>query len=587
MKKSNTKERRRTSSLNNMIQDMEMEALKEKITSQHKKMVKEIDTKLDKIFDDFLSEVTKLSLNRFEVEKLFDDGKNGKSKKSEPPAKSDKDSKGQLKPRLTLPEKIFLPRNSLLTDLFEIKHIRTIYHTFIVIFNLLLLNVFVSDFADTGSINIGLGPIFKGFGGFHHALLIWCSMQVAVFLLYPIFIWWAKITKKLFPLKGFVTSIWHTFGVLGVITYLFGFVFVFTKALIHFDMAFASNAAVLMELVRFLMKSYAFIRTNVPRALNSRNKHKIDELGWDSPDISTEEERNVEKKDKNAMSKLNGTSRVNEKRLLPSFGQYAYFLFAPTLVYRDEYPRTKQIRWNFIVKCMIEVTAVIFIYSLISERIMYPVYNQFGSKQYEIGLKELVASVFNCMLPGLLCFLCGFYCILHSWQNAFAEILRFADRRFYSDWWNSTNFSVYYRTWNIIVHDWLYLYVYKDLYEIVTRRNRVISQLLVFSLSALFHEYILGFTFKFFYPILFFEFQGAGVLLIFLTKKEHKDFGNIFMWLALAMGMGILFGLYHMEVYARKNCDYDKDDFMNLFYPISWTCNGLKYSDSWEVKIHF
>lgn len=148
-------------------------------------------------------------------------------------------------------------------------------------------------------------------------------------------------------------------------------------------------------------------------------------------------------------------------------------------------------------------------------------------------------------------------------------------------------FLVYYRTWNIIVHDWLYLYVYKDLYEYVTGRNRVLSQLLVFSLSAIFHEYIMGFTFKFFFPILFVLFQGAGVLLVFLTKKEHKAIGNIFMWLSLAMGMGIMLSLYHMEYYARKNCEFDRQDIKNYFIPISWSCNGLKFSENWEVKIHF
>lgn len=30
------------------------------------------------------------------------------------------------------------------------------------------------------------------------------------------------------------------------------------------------------------------------------------------------------------------------------------------------------------------------------------------------------------------------------------------------DWWNSTSFSNYYRTWNVVVHDWLYSYVYQD-----------------------------------------------------------------------------------------------------------------------------
>lgn len=572
------KERRRTTSLNSMIQDMELEVLKQNISNKHKQMVKEIDDKLDRIFDDFLGEVTRLSLNNFEVEKLFDDGLNGKTKSRQHEEKL-KDGKpadpAKLPLRMKLPEKIFQPRNALLTDLFEIKHIKTIYHIFIVIFNLLLLNVSISDFADTGSINIGLRPIITGFGGFNYALMIWGAMQLTIFALFPAFKCWSIITKKFFMKSGFLTTLWHALGVASVIAYQAGFVVIFTKAVVHFDMAQASSVAVLMELVRFMMKSYAFIRTNVPRVLNSKNKLKVDDIGWDTPTS-----------DKNNKLPANGSPRVNDKRLFPSFGQYAYFLFAPTLVYRDEYPRTKQIRWKVVAKNYMEVVAVIFIFSLISERIMYPVYNQFGSQFYEVGVKELLASVFNSMLPGLLCFLCGFYCVLHSWMNAAAEMLRFSDRKFYSDWWNSSNFSVYYRTWNVIVHDWLYLYVYKDLYEYVTGRNRVLSQLLVFSLSAIFHEYILGFTFKFCYPILFVLFQGAGVVLIFLTKREHKAFGNIFMWLSLAMGMGLLLSLYHMEYYARKNCEYDKSDILNYFIPISWTCNGLKFSDNWEIKFH-
>lgn len=35
------------------------------------------------------------------------------------------------------------------------------------------------------------------------------------------------------------------------------------------------------------------------------------------------------------------------------------------------------------------------------------------------------------MLPGTLVLILGFFSILHSWLNAFAEMLRFADRMFY------------------------------------------------------------------------------------------------------------------------------------------------------------
>jgi len=45
-------------------------------------------------------------------------------------------------------------------------------------------------------------------------------------------------------------------------------------------------------------------------------------------------------------------------------------------------------------------------------------------------------------------------------------MLRFGDRLFYKDWWNSVNFSGYYRNWNIVVHDWLFTYIYQDTYMV-------------------------------------------------------------------------------------------------------------------------
>jgi len=39
------------------------------------------------------------------------------------------------------------------------------------------------------------------------------------------------------------------------------------------------------------------------------------------------------------------------------------------------------------------------------------------------------------------------------------ELLRFADRQFYQQWWTATTWSAYYRRWNKVVGDWLHSYV--------------------------------------------------------------------------------------------------------------------------------
>jgi hypothetical protein len=66
-------------------------------------------------------------------------------------------------------------------------------------------------------------------------------------------------------------------------------------------------------------------------------------------------------------------------------------------------------------------------------------------------------------------------------------MLRFGDRQFYLDWWNSTSFNVYYRTWNTLVQDWLYTYIYRDLYKVIIylRLNRDFFYLHLSSFSFL------------------------------------------------------------------------------------------------------
>ncbi len=51
-------------------------------------------------------------------------------------------------------------------------------------------------------------------------------------------------------------------------------------------------------------------------------------------------------------------------------------------------------------------------------------------------------------VPAAYAWLIMFYCLFHSYLNMWAEITRFADRRFYSDWWNANNLSEYWRKWN-------------------------------------------------------------------------------------------------------------------------------------------
>nr|CAD7450301.1 unnamed protein product [Timema bartmani] len=142
------------------------------------------------------------------------------------------------------------------------------------------------------------------------------------------------------------------------------------------------------------------------------------------------------------------------------------------------------------------------------------------------------------------------------------------------DWWNATSYAAYYRTWNVVVHDWLYTYVYKDFCEVFRPKTHFVPTMLVFLVSAVVHEFILAFTFRFFYPMLFLAFGGFGASLVFLPRDVAGS-GNIIMWLLLCIGNGILTSAYSMEWYARINCQQTLDPFWDFFVPRSWNCRPL------------
>ncbi|CAL1545200.1 unnamed protein product [Lymnaea stagnalis] len=430
-----------------------------------------------------------------------------------------------------IPDKIFVTRSSVLTELFEISHIRTIYHIFVAILIVFSLNTMLYDVLEKGSFNLNFEMIQWAFGKFPKVMAMWVAMQGSTLLIvYPSFYYWAA--NRTPGNAGVYDFVW--IGL--VVVYQLAFLIIPLMYLIEHDLPPASSVIITSEQTRFIMKTHSFIRENTARVMYKK------------------------KDDDNS-----------QENACPDFSKYLYFLFCPTLVYRDNYPRTQNISWRYVVTNFLQVLACLFYIYYIFERFCVPVFQNFNGDH--ITPKAFILSVFGCMMPGTLVLFIAFFAILHSWLNAFAEMLRFGDRLFYKDWWNSTTFSNYYRTWNVVVHDWLYTYVYKDICKLIGNNNRPGAMACVFLISAVFHEYILTCTFKFFYPVLFVMFAGAGFGFIFLTDKGSNRSWNVFMWVALFIGNGLLMCLYSMEFYARQNCPASAENFLDLAIPRSWFCD--------------
>ncbi|XP_026106481.1 sterol O-acyltransferase 1-like isoform X2 [Carassius auratus] len=155
-----------------------------------------------------------------------------------------------------------------------------------------------------------------------------------------------------------------------------------------------------------------------------------------------------------------------------------------------------------------QVLGCLFYAYYIFVRLCIPQFRSISVQLFD--LRAMVLCVFNSILPGVLVLFLAFFSFLHCSLNAFAEMLRFGDRMFYKDWWNSTSFANYYRTWNVVVHDWLYYYVYRDFLWMTQNRFHAAAMLVVFTVSAVVHEYVLAICFGFFYPVMFCLFMCVG-----------------------------------------------------------------------------
>lgn len=91
-------------------------------------------------------------------------------------------------------------------------------------------------------------------------------------------------------------------------------------------------------------------------------------------------------------------------------------------------------------------------------------------------------------------FVC-FFVVFDFCCNFYAEISGFADRQFYQDFWNCTNFDEYARKWNRLVHEFLYRHFYL---EYLMRYKLTVFQANVwtFLFSIIFHEVYLTLLFN-------------------------------------------------------------------------------------------
>lgn len=133
-----------------------------------------------------------------------------------------------------------------------------------------------------------------------------------------------------------------------------------------------------------------------------------------------------------------------------------------------------------------------------------------------------------------------------SQLNVLAELTLFADRGFYSDWWNSISWDQFARDWNRPVHNFLLRHVYHASMSALNL-SRSSATLLTFLLSACVHELLMAVIFQKVRGYLLMA-QMSQLPLVMLSRtrflKGRDVLGNIMFWVGIFVGPGFLCTLY-------------------------------------------
>ncbi|KAK2069431.1 hypothetical protein P8C59_004015 [Phyllachora maydis] len=235
-----------------------------------------------------------------------------------------------------------------------------------------------------------------------------------------------------------------------------------------------------------------------------------------------------------------------------TWANYVDYLLCPTLCYEMEYPRTDAIDWQKLLSKITAIFGCIFLLTVISEEFILPILMEASARLDQLAhdaptaevLLILAEAMSWLLFPFILTFLLVFLVIFEYVLGAFAELTHFADRHFYSDWWNSTDWMEFSREWNVPVYSFLRRHVYSASRPHLGRRSATV---ITFLISAVGHEIVLACITK--------KLRGYGFVcqmlqlpIVMLQRmswvRGRKTLNNVCFWCSMVMGLALICSLY-------------------------------------------
>ncbi|XP_074595305.1 sterol O-acyltransferase 1-like isoform X2 [Brevipalpus obovatus] len=260
----------------------------------------------------------------------------------------------------------------------------------------------------------------------------------------------------------------------------------------------------------------------------------------------------------------------------PTLGQFFYFLFAPTLIFRKKYPMSPHRDWSSI-SCRIFQSIILIIPTTKLIDLLFSI-----SIEIVSGVHPLISwqvLLFSSIGYAILVMLIWFY-FFHAWSNLWADLLRFDDRKFYSMFWTSDSVSGLVVGFNRIVHLFIKFYIHKPIAK--RSKNIFLGYFLVFFVSAIFHEYICIVGLASFLPVWLAPIIFTPILALLNINAFRVKFSNQ----NLFVGLVLFDFLYHplllfLEFAARDLCEvpetFAQNPMVKFLIPHILFCNIKVY----------
>jgi hypothetical protein len=200
----------------------------------------------------------------------------------------------------------------------------------------------------------------------------------------------------------------------------------------------------------------------------------------------------------------------------PTLKSFVYFLFAPTMIYQDEYPKSnKPTNWTRVASYAAQFFFSAYMGVVMHRRFIIPAYSKIGAQPLtgdDVAAIFLISAVFAFYFA----FIVG-YGFLHCWQNIFAEIMDFGDRMFYKNWFLAKDVMDFLRLWNYLIHIWIVRYIYQPALAVTSKPFAIF---IVMALAGIVHDYFISMTGEYF---LIYETLFIPIVLIMSCWNEWRD----------------------------------------------------------------